>query len=212
MSAGTSRADADSLQGGVPYGRETMADSPIPESPARSPAHRRGTDGRSRGARGPSPGGPSRSQLTGAPVLFEDYPSARNLIGTLKRVGGGGPFSWVADAESVEGSSALRPLRSPRLLPTSQRRPRQIPDHADVTRPATLAQRGRRARWEHGPECSETQAFTRSRLSTSRAPGAAQAARSASRRSCAECTLPRRMIVPFFVSTSIWRASISALR
>ena len=60
MSAGTSRADTDSLQGGVPYGRETMADSPIPESPARSPARRRDTDGRSRGARRPSPGGPSR--------------------------------------------------------------------------------------------------------------------------------------------------------
>jgi predicted ATP-dependent protease len=50
-----------------------------------------------------------RTDLEGAPVLFEDYPTLRNLIGAIERVGGGGtPFSWVADASTIRAGSLVR--------------------------------------------------------------------------------------------------------
>ena len=49
-----------------------------------------------------------RSGLTGAPVMREDYPTRQNLVGTLERVLGAGPFAWAADASTIRAGSLLR--------------------------------------------------------------------------------------------------------
>ncbi|MFN8121596.1 MAG: AAA family ATPase [Thermoleophilia bacterium] len=48
-----------------------------------------------------------RSQLTGAPVVDEGFPTAQNLAGMVERVQDG-PLSWRADATTIRGGSLLR--------------------------------------------------------------------------------------------------------
>lgn len=48
-----------------------------------------------------------RSQLTGAPVVDEGFPTAQNLVGMVERVQDG-PLSWRADAGTIRGGSLLR--------------------------------------------------------------------------------------------------------
>jgi len=48
-----------------------------------------------------------RSQLTGAPVVDEGFPTARNIAGMVERVQEG-PLSWRADATTIRGGSLLR--------------------------------------------------------------------------------------------------------
>jgi predicted ATP-dependent protease len=49
-----------------------------------------------------------RSDLAGAPVLVEDYPTHRNLVGAVERVAGAGPFAWTADASTIRAGSLIR--------------------------------------------------------------------------------------------------------
>ncbi len=49
-----------------------------------------------------------RSELAGAPILVEDYPTHHNLVGTVERVSGGGPFAWSADATTIRAGSLVR--------------------------------------------------------------------------------------------------------
>lgn len=48
-----------------------------------------------------------RSQLTGAPVVDEGFPTAQNIVGMVERVQDG-PLSWRADATTIRGGSLVR--------------------------------------------------------------------------------------------------------